>query len=73
MNTRDYRSDGMVAVQDLEPIYQSTEVRQIHAYLLKQHGKKAMTEAEKKRDRLLDQMTYQAQQLVSERLTPTIH
>lgn len=73
MNTRDYRSDGMVAVQDLEPIYRSTEVRQIHAYLLKQHGKKAMSEAEKKRDRLLDQMTYQAQQLVSERLTPTIH
>lgn len=73
LNTRTYRSDGMVAVQDLAPIYQSTEVRQIHAYLLKQHGKKAMSDAEKKRDRLLDQMTYQAQQLVSERLTPTIH
>lgn len=73
MNTRAYRSDGMVAVQDLTPIYQSTEVRQIHTYLLKQHGKKAMSEAEKKRDRLLDQMAYQAQQLVSERLTPTIH
>lgn len=68
MNTRAHRSDGMVAVQDLTPIYQSTEVRQIHAYLLKQHGKKAMSEAEKKRDRLLDQMTHQAQLLVHERL-----
>lgn len=68
MNTRNYRSDGMVAVQDLAPIYQSTEVRQIHAYLLKQHGKKAMSEAEKKRDRLLDQMAHQAELLVRERL-----
>lgn len=68
MNTRSYRSDGWVAVQDLAPIYQSTEVRQIHAYLLKQHGKKAMSEAERKRDRLLDQMAHQAELLVRERL-----
>ncbi|SDI96132.1 Acetyltransferase (GNAT) family protein [Pseudomonas flavescens] len=67
MNTRAYRSNGMVAVQDLTPIYQSTEVRQIHAYLVKQHGKKAMAEAEKERDRLLDQMAHQAQLLVHER------
>ncbi len=67
MNTRDHRSDGMVAVQDLAPIFQSTEVRQIHSYLIKQHGKKAMTEAEKQRDRLLDQMAQQAQALVRER------
>lgn len=68
MNTRSYRSDGMVAVQDLAPIYQSLEVRQIHAYLLKQHGKKAMSEAEKNRDRLLDQMANQAELLVREHL-----
>src|SRR5690606_36079615 len=68
MNTRNYRSDGMVAVQDLTPIYQSTEVRQIHTYLLKQHGKKAMGEAEKKRGRLLDQMAHQAQLLMHERM-----
>lgn len=67
MNTRDHRSDGMVAVQDLAPIFQSKEVRQIHAYLLKQHGNKAMGDAEKKRDRLLDQMARQAQALVEER------
>ena len=67
MNTRDHASNGMVAVQDLAPIYQSTEVRQIHAYLVKQHGKKAMSEAEKQRDRQLDQMARQAQALVGER------
>lgn len=67
MNTRDHASNGMVAVQDLTPIYQSTEVRQIHAYLVKQHGKKAMSDAEKQRDRQLDQMARQAQALVGER------
>ena len=72
LNTRDQRSDGMVAVQDLAPIFQSKEVRQIHAYLVQQHGKKAMSEAESKRDRLLDQMAYQAQALLKERF-PTIH
>ncbi|SDH32316.1 GNAT family N-acetyltransferase [Pseudomonas panipatensis] len=72
LNTRDHRSDGLVAVQDLAPIFQSKEVRQIHAYLVKQHGKKAMGEAENKRDRLLDQMARQAQALVEERF-PTIH
>ncbi|MDF3933676.1 GNAT family N-acetyltransferase [Pseudomonas citronellolis] len=72
LNTRDHRSDGMVAVQDLAPIYQSKEVRQIHAYLLKQNGRKAMSEAEHKRDRLLDQLAYQAQALLKERF-PTLH
>ncbi|MBB4865708.1 GNAT superfamily N-acetyltransferase [Pseudomonas nitritireducens] len=72
LNTRAQRSDGMVAVQDLAPIYQTREVRQIHAYLLKQNGAKAMSDAERKRDRLLDQMTWQAQQLVQERF-PTLH
>lgn len=72
LNTRDHRSNGMVAVQDLAPIYQTKEVRQIHTYLVQQNGRKAMSEAEKKRDRLLDQMAYQARTLVSERF-PTIH
>lgn len=73
MNTRDHRSDGLVAVQDLAPVFQSTEVRQIHAYLLKQNGKKAMSEAEKQRDYHLDQLAHQARQVVAERLTPTLH
>lgn len=72
LNTRDHRSDGMVAVQDLAPIFRSKEVQQIHAYLLKQNGRKAMSEAESKRDRLLDQMARQAEVLVKERF-PTIH
>ncbi|WP_236175285.1 GNAT family N-acetyltransferase [Pseudomonas pseudonitroreducens] len=72
LNTREQRSDGMVAVQDLAPIYQSKEVRQIHAYLVKQNGSKALREAEKKRDRLLDQMTWQAEELVKARF-PTLH
>ncbi|MCJ1886530.1 GNAT family N-acetyltransferase [Pseudomonas sp. LA21] len=72
LNTRDHRSDGMVAVQDLAPIFRSKEVQQIHAYLLKQNGRKAMSEAESKRDRLLDQMARQAEALVKERF-PTIH
>jgi len=67
MNTRDHSANGPVAVQDLTPIFESTQVRQIHAYLLKQHGKKAMSEAEKKRDRQLDQMTQRALTLVHER------
>ncbi|MDY7559824.1 GNAT family N-acetyltransferase [Pseudomonas sp. CCC3.2] len=67
MNTRDHGTSGLLAVLDVAPIYSSLEVRQIHLYLLKQHGKKAMEEAEKKRDRHLDQMTRQATALVIER------
>ncbi|MBA1183573.1 GNAT family N-acetyltransferase [Stutzerimonas nitrititolerans] len=60
MNTRSQASNGMLAVQDLEPIFHSKEVRQIHGYLVKQHGEKAMSDAEKERDRLLDQLARQA-------------
>ncbi|WP_286786288.1 MULTISPECIES: GNAT family N-acetyltransferase [Pseudomonas] len=68
MNAWNHASDSLLAVQDLAPIFQSKEVRQIHAYLVQQHGKKAMSDAEKKRDRLLDQMAAQAQALVENRL-----
>lgn len=68
MNTRDQQTDGLLAVLDIAPIYNSVEVRQIHAYLLKQHGKRAMTDAEKQRDRQLDQMTRQARLYVQQRL-----
>ncbi len=57
MNTRNRASDGAVAVADFAPIFASQEVRQLHAYLLKQHGADAMVEAERQRDRLLDEMT----------------
>ncbi|VVO27697.1 GNAT family N-acetyltransferase [Pseudomonas fluorescens] len=68
MNTRDHGTDGLLAVLDVAPIYSSVEVRQIHTYLLQQHGKRAMVEAEKKRDRHLDQMTRHAKAFVLERL-----
>ena len=64
MNTRNGASNGAVAVQDLEPIFQSKEVRQIYSYLVQQNGRKAMSEAEKQRDRLLDQLARQAQEVV---------
>lgn len=63
MNTRSQPSNGVVAVQDLEPIFQSEEVRQIHTYLVKQHGSEALSEAEHERDGLLDQLAEQAQHL----------
>lgn len=68
MNTRDYQTEGLLAVLDVAPIYNSVEVRQIHTYLLQQNGKRAMTDAEKQRDRQLDQMTRQARSFVQERL-----
>jgi hypothetical protein len=68
MNTRDHGTDGLLAVLDVAPIYRSVEVRQIHTYLLQQHGKRAMVDAEKQRDRHLDQMTRQVRAFVQQRL-----
>lgn len=68
MNTRDHVTDGLVAVLDTAPIYRSLEVRQIHTYLLQQHGKRVMVDAEKQRDRRLDQLTRQAKTFVDGRL-----
>ncbi|RMV80217.1 Acetyltransferase, GNAT family [Pseudomonas caricapapayae] len=68
MNTRDHGTDGLLAVMDIAPIYSSVEVRQIHAYLIKQHGKSAMIEAEKQRDHHLDRMTRDARAFAEQRL-----
>ena len=68
MSTRDHSSDGLMATQDLAPIFASTEVRQIHTYLLQRHGKRAMIDAEKQRDRHLDQMTAKARTFIQQRL-----
>ncbi|WP_283188388.1 GNAT family N-acetyltransferase [Pseudomonas sp. PMCC200344] len=68
MNTRDHGSDGLMGLLDVAPIYSSLEVRQIHTYLLQKHGKRAMLDAEKQRDRHLDQMTRKANEFVRERL-----
>jgi len=69
MNTRDHGTNGLRALLDVASIYSSLEVRQIHTYLLQKHGKRAMLDAEKQRDRHLDQMTYKANEFVRERLT----
>lgn len=66
MNTRDHSTGGLMAVLDLAPIYSSTEVRQIHTYLLQRNGKKAMVDAEKKRDRQIDQLTAKAKAFVAQ-------
>jgi GNAT superfamily N-acetyltransferase len=68
MNTRDYSTDGLMGLLDVASIYSSLEVRQIHTYLLQKHGKRAMIDAEKQRDRHFDQMTRKAQAFVRERL-----
>ncbi|ROM89596.1 GNAT family N-acetyltransferase [Pseudomonas brassicacearum] len=68
MNTRDHSTGGLMGVLDTAPIYRSTEVRQIHTYLLQKHGKRAMLDAEKQRDRHLDQMTAKVKAFVQERL-----
>lgn len=69
MNTRDHSTDGLMGVLDVSAVYSSTEVRQIHTYLLNRHGKKAMIDAEKKRDRQIDQLTAKARAFVAERLS----
>ena len=70
MNTRDHASDGQVAMLDVAPIYRTLEVRQIHTYLLQQHGKRAMVDAEKQRDRHLDQLQRKTEAFVLEHLDP---
>ena len=64
MNTRDYGTDGLMGVLDVASIYSSLEVRQIHTYLLQKHGKRAMVDAEKQRDRHLDQLTRKVQMFI---------
>ena len=70
MNTRDYGTDGLMGVLDVAPIYSSLEVRQIHTYLLQKHGKRAMVDAEKQRDRHLDQLARKVQLFIQGR-SPT--
>ncbi|UEH10877.1 GNAT family N-acetyltransferase [Pseudomonas sp. HN8-3] len=71
MNTRDYGTDGLMGVLDVAAIYRSLEVCQIHTYLLQKHGKRAMVDAEKQRDRHLDQLTRKVQLYIQQRF-PTI-
>jgi ribosomal protein S18 acetylase RimI-like enzyme len=69
MNTRDHSAEGLTGRVEVAPIYSSLEVRQIHTYLLQRHGKRAMLDAEKQRDRHLDQLTFKANEYVRSRLS----
>ncbi|MCU1732926.1 MULTISPECIES: GNAT family N-acetyltransferase [unclassified Pseudomonas] len=60
--------DGVLLMLDVAPVWRTVEVQQIHSYLLKQHGRKAMVEAEKKRDRHLDELSRHARAFVLERI-----
>lgn len=67
MNTDEHVTDGLIAVLDVAPIYRSNEVRQIHSYLLQRNGKRAMVDAEKQRDRHLDQLTAKVRAFLQQR------
>lgn len=67
MSSTGKASGALIGRLDIAPIYQTVEVRQIHAYLLKQQGEAAMVEAERLRDANLDALTEQARACVKER------
>jgi GNAT superfamily N-acetyltransferase len=64
MNTRRVRTLGTIHRLDVAPLYRTLEVQQIHAYLLKHKGRKAMVDAEKQRDYRLDQLERHASEYV---------
>jgi hypothetical protein len=66
MSSTGHASEALIGRLDIGPIYQTTEVHQIHTYLLNQH---AMIEAEQLRDERLDQLAIQAQECVRQRKT----
>ncbi|MDF0729667.1 GNAT family N-acetyltransferase [Pseudomonas entomophila] len=67
MSSTGKASGALVGRLDVAPIYQTLEVRQIHAYLLKQHGEEAMVAAEQQRDERLDALAEEAQGCVTVR------
>ncbi|MCO7519233.1 MULTISPECIES: GNAT family N-acetyltransferase [unclassified Pseudomonas] len=69
MSSTGQASGALIGRLDIAPIYQTVEVMQIHAYLLKQHGDEAMMEAEQLRDERLDALAEQAQACARQRLT----
>ncbi|WP_426934891.1 GNAT family N-acetyltransferase [Pseudomonas fulva] len=69
MSSTGQGGDALIGRLDIAPIYQTTEVMQIHTYLLNQHGEDAMIEAEQRRDERLDELALQAQACVQQRLT----
>lgn len=67
MSSTGHASGALIGTLDIAPIYETLEVRQIHAYLLKQQGEDAMIDAEQRRDERLDELALQAQACVRQR------
>ncbi|MNG89899.1 Acetyltransferase (GNAT) family protein [compost metagenome] len=67
MSSTGQPSGALVGRLDIEPLYQTHEVHQIHTYLLNQQGEDAMIEAEQMRDERLDALAVQAQACVNQR------
>lgn len=60
LGTQDHLANLLISAQDLAAIFQSTEAVQIQRYLLKQHGKAAMLEAERLHKQQVQQQCEQA-------------
>jgi len=69
MSSTGQASGALIGRLDIAPIYQATEVHQIHTYLLNQQGEDAMIEAEQQRDEWLDELAALARECVRQRKT----
>ncbi|WDY56161.1 GNAT family N-acetyltransferase [Pseudomonas sp. PSKL.D1] len=69
MSSTGQASGALIGRVDIAPIYQTTEIHQIHTYLLNQQGEEAMVEAESQRDEWLDELAVQAKDCVKQRKT----
>lgn len=69
MSSTGHASGALIGRLDIAPIYQTTEVHQIHTYLLNQQGEDTMIEAEQQRDEWLDELAMRARECVKQRKT----
>ncbi|EPM64070.1 putative acetyltransferase [Pseudomonas syringae pv. actinidiae ICMP 19103] len=68
MNTRAESTTGMIAVLNVQPIYDSSEARAIFDRLMQRWGRKEMLRAEKQLARHTDQLERQAREFVERHL-----
>lgn len=64
MNTRSASTPGLMAVLDVKPIYESSEVREHHSALVQRWGLRAMIQAEKQLERHVAQLAQRAKAFV---------
>lgn len=67
LNNRKDSSQGEMAAIWTDPIFKSHESMQIQGQLMQKHGRKVMLDAERKLNRLLDELKRKAEQFVSAR------